>query len=85
MAPIISSLYPMGIKPLTHWQPSRCEVLGVCQWSCAECPERPHTHGGLDSPQWVLVVLPHVAVRRSEKAILETLPPCYQGSDREGS
>ena len=85
MAPIISSLYPMGIKPLTHWQPTRCEVLGVCQWSCAECPERPHTHGGLDRPHVVLVELTQILVARNIEAILETLPPCYQGRDREGS
>ena len=28
----------MGVKPLTHWQPTRCEVLGVCQWACSNCP-----------------------------------------------
>ena len=74
MAPIISSLYPMGIKPLTHWQPTRCEVLGVCQWSCAECPERPHTHGGLDRPHEGLVELTPILVVRNKQSHLGNSP-----------
>jgi hypothetical protein len=74
----------MGVTPRTHWQPSRCEVLGVCQWDCPECPEKPLARGGLDRPHQGLVELPLILVARNIEAILEILPPCTQGRDREG-
>jgi len=77
MAPIISSLYPMGIKPLTHWQPSRCEVLGVCQWACPECPEKPLARGGLDRPHEGLVELTPILVVRNIESHLENSPSLF--------